>query len=132
MPPRHRPAAYRRHRQRRHRAVPHRAAVHVGQSLPRSSDQLAPIARAGCGRRQAGTFRTLDIGGDKALPYMEAVIEEIPRSVGARSGSGSTGRAVARQIRACCGPAAAAHCASCPDDSEVAEFDAAKAIVGAS
>src|SRR3977135_2720177 len=51
----------------------------VGQSLPRSSDQLAlyRTVRAGPGAKPV-TFRTLDIGGDKALPYMEAVIEENP------------------------------------------------------
>src|SRR5213082_1925204 len=51
----------------------------VGQSLPRSSDQLA-LYRAvldAAGPKPV-TFRTLDIGGDKALPYMETVIEENP------------------------------------------------------
>ena len=46
----------------------------VGQSLPRSSDQLA-LYRAvldAAGAKPV-TFRTLDIGGDKALPYMETV-----------------------------------------------------------
>ncbi len=51
----------------------------VGQSLPRTSDQLA-LYRAvldAAGPKPV-TFRTLDIGGDKALPYMETVIEENP------------------------------------------------------
>src|SRR6187397_219013 len=49
----------------------------VGQSLPRTSDQLA-LYRAvldAAGSKPV-TFRTLDIGGDKALPYMETVVEE--------------------------------------------------------
>ena len=51
----------------------------VGQSLPRSSDQLALYRTVldAAGSKPV-TFRTLDIGGDKALPYMETVIEENP------------------------------------------------------
>ncbi|MGY4456231.1 signal transduction protein with GAF and PtsI domain [Bradyrhizobium sp. LB13.1] len=51
----------------------------VGQSLPRTSDQLALYRTVldAAGTKPV-TFRTLDIGGDKALPYMEAVIEENP------------------------------------------------------
>src|SRR5947207_5112848 len=51
----------------------------VGQSLPRTSDQLA-LYRAvldAAGHRPV-TFRTLDIGGDKVLPYMRNVEEENP------------------------------------------------------
>jgi phosphoenolpyruvate-protein kinase (PTS system EI component) len=48
------------------------------------------------------TFRTLDIGGDKVLPYLRSVEEENPRSAGARSGSRWIGRA-------CC----ARRCARC-------------------
>src|SRR4029078_2627896 len=49
----------------------------VGQTLPRSSDQLALYRTVldAAGTKPV-TFRTLDIGGDKALPYMETVIEE--------------------------------------------------------
>src|ERR1700750_2702958 len=51
----------------------------VGTSLPRSTDQLqlyrAVLDAAG---PKPVTFRTLDIGGDKALPYMEAGTEENP------------------------------------------------------
>ena len=51
----------------------------VGTSLPRSTDQLqlyrAVLDAAG---PKPVTFRTLDIGGDKALPYMETVTEENP------------------------------------------------------
>ncbi len=39
------------------------------------------------------TIRTLDIGGDKVLPYMKALEEENPPSAGGRSASASTGRA---------------------------------------
>src|SRR5207245_8745770 len=51
----------------------------VGQSLPRSSDQLALYRTVldAAGSKPV-TFRTLDIGGDKALPYMETVVEENP------------------------------------------------------
>ena len=51
----------------------------VGQSLPRTSEQLslyrAVLDAAG---NKPVTFRTLDIGGDKALPYMETIVEENP------------------------------------------------------
>src|SRR6187397_2628392 len=49
----------------------------VGQSLPRTSDQLALYRTVldAAGSKPV-TFRTLDIGGDKALPYMETVVEE--------------------------------------------------------
>jgi phosphotransferase system, enzyme I, PtsP len=50
------------------------------------------------------TFRTLDIGGDKVLPYMRKIEEETRRSAGARSGSASTGPA-------CCAPSCARCCA---------------------
>jgi phosphotransferase system enzyme I (PtsP) len=51
----------------------------VSQSLPRSTDQLALYRTVldAAGDKPV-TFRTLDIGGDKALPYMETVIEENP------------------------------------------------------
>jgi len=51
----------------------------VGQSLPRTSEQLA-LYRAvldAAGKKPV-TFRTLDIGGDKALPYMDTITEENP------------------------------------------------------
>jgi phosphotransferase system enzyme I (PtsP) len=51
----------------------------VGQSLPRTSDQLA-LYRAvldAAGTKPV-TFRTLDIGGDKVLPYMRNEQEENP------------------------------------------------------
>jgi phosphotransferase system enzyme I (PtsP) len=51
----------------------------VGNALPRSNEQLA-LYRAvldAAGDKPV-TFRTLDIGGDKALPYLETVVEENP------------------------------------------------------
>ncbi len=51
----------------------------VGHSLPRTAEQLAlyrAVLDAAGGRPV--TFRTLDIGGDKALPYLETVAEENP------------------------------------------------------
>src|SRR5213079_819446 len=51
----------------------------VSPSLPRTSDQLALYRTVldAAGSKPV-TFRTLDIGGDKALPYMETVVEENP------------------------------------------------------
>ncbi len=51
----------------------------VGQSLPRSSDQLALYRTVldAAGSKPV-TFRTLDIGGDKVLPYFRAAEEENP------------------------------------------------------
>lgn len=51
----------------------------VGQSLPRASEQLSLYRTVldAAGDKPV-TFRTLDIGGDKALPYMDTVAEENP------------------------------------------------------
>jgi phosphotransferase system enzyme I (PtsP) len=51
----------------------------VGQALPRASEQLSLYRTVldAAGDRPV-TFRTLDIGGDKALPYMDTVAEENP------------------------------------------------------
>src|SRR6266550_4701016 len=104
----------------------------VGQSLPRSSDQLA-LYRAvldAAGPKPV-TFRTLDIGGDKALPYMETVIEENPalgwRAI--RLGLDRPGL-LRGQIRALlrAGGSRALRIMF-PMISEVAEFDQAKGIV---
>src|SRR5712675_2392830 len=104
----------------------------VGQSLPRSSDQLA-LYRAvldAAGPKPV-TFRTLDIGGDKALPYMETVIEENPalgwRAI--RLGLDRPGL-LRGQIRALlrAGGGRALRLMF-PMITEVAEFDSAKAIV---
>jgi phosphotransferase system enzyme I (PtsP) len=51
----------------------------VGHSLPRTAEQLALYRTVldTAGKRPV-TFRTLDIGGDKALPYLDTVVEENP------------------------------------------------------
>jgi phosphotransferase system enzyme I (PtsP) len=51
----------------------------VGEALPRSNEQLALYRTVldAAGDKPV-TFRTLDIGGDKALPYLESVVEENP------------------------------------------------------
>src|SRR5438876_843025 len=104
----------------------------VGQSLPRSSDQLALYRTVldAAGTKPV-TFRTLDIGGDKALPYMEAVIEENPalgwRAI--RLGLDRPGL-LRGQIRALLRAGGGrALKIMFPMISEVAEFDQAKAIV---
>ncbi|MGH6702484.1 MAG: phosphoenolpyruvate--protein phosphotransferase, partial [Bradyrhizobium sp.] len=104
----------------------------VGQSLPRTSDQLALYRTVldAAGSKPV-TFRTLDIGGDKALPYMETVIEENPalgwRAI--RLGLDRPGL-LRGQIRALlrAGGGRALRIMF-PMVSEVAEFDLAKAIV---
>ena len=65
----------RRDRRRRHRPLPHRAAVHAARRLSRPSRQQAALYRRvleHAGDRPV-TFRTLDIGGDKLLPYMSEI-----------------------------------------------------------
>ncbi|MGY3287693.1 phosphotransferase system enzyme I (PtsP) [Bradyrhizobium sp. LM3.6] len=104
----------------------------VGQSLPRTSDQLALYRTVldAAGTKPV-TFRTLDIGGDKALPYMEAVIEENPalgwRAI--RLGLDRPGL-LRGQIRALlrAGGGRALRIMF-PMISEVGEFDSAKALV---
>ncbi len=104
----------------------------VGQSLPRTSDQLALYRTVldAAGPKPV-TFRTLDIGGDKALPYMEAVIEENPalgwRAI--RLGLDRPGL-LRGQIRALlrAGGGRALRIMF-PMISEVGEFDSAKALV---
>ena len=60
------------------------------------------------------TFRTLDIGGDKILPYMPRLEEENPRSAGGPSASGSTARrCCAPSSGPCSAPAPDASCGSC-------------------
>ncbi len=51
----------------------------VGQALPRASEQLSLYRTVldAAGDKPV-TFRTLDIGGDKALPYMDTITEENP------------------------------------------------------
>ena len=75
-----RPAAYRGYRRGRHRPVPHRIAVHGGAIRCRapasSSRSIAPCSTPP--DEKPVTFRTLDIGGDKVLPYMRNIEEENP------------------------------------------------------
>ena len=104
----------------------------VGQSLPRTTDQLALYRTVldAAGNKPV-TFRTLDIGGDKALPYMETVIEENPalgwRAI--RLGLDRPGL-LRGQIRALLRAGGGRSLKIMfPMISEVAEFDAAKAIV---
>ena len=104
----------------------------IGHSLPRSSDQLA-LYRAvldAAGPKPV-TFRTLDIGGDKALPYMETVVEENPalgwRAI--RLGLDRPGL-LRSQIRALLRAGGGRSLRIMfPMISEVAEFDSAKVIV---
>jgi phosphotransferase system enzyme I (PtsP) len=104
----------------------------VGQSLPRSVEQLslyrAVLDAAG---KKPVTFRTLDIGGDKALPYMETVIEENPalgwRAI--RLGLDRPGL-LRGQIRALLRAGGGrALKIMFPMISEIAEFDQAKLLV---
>lgn len=51
----------------------------VSPSLPRTSEQLSLYRTVlNAAGTKPVTFRTLDIGGDKALPYMDTVVEENP------------------------------------------------------
>ena len=111
-----RPAAHRRDRRRRHRPVPHRTAVHGGGRrcrAPASSFSLYRAVLDAAGDRPV-TFRTLDIGGDKVLPYMRVEEEENPalgwRAI--RLGLDRPGL-LRSQIRALLGPRPDASCASC-------------------
>ncbi len=110
-----RPAAHRRYRRRRHRPVPHRAAIHGGAEFPASSEQYtlyrAVLDAAG---DKPVTFRTLDIGGDKVLPYMRNVEEENPALGWRAIRLGSIGPACcAHNCAPCCGRPAAARSRSC-------------------
>jgi phosphotransferase system enzyme I (PtsP) len=104
----------------------------IGQNLPRTSEQLALYRTVldAAGDKPV-TFRTLDIGGDKALPYMEAAAEENPalgwRAI--RLGLDRPGL-LRGQIRALlrAGGGRALRIMF-PMIAEVAEFDQAKAIV---
>ena len=104
----------------------------VSPSLPRSSDQLALYRTVldAAGEKPV-TFRTLDIGGDKALPYMETVVEENP-ALGWRAirlgldRPGLLRGQVRALLRAGGGRALKI---MFPMISDVTEFDQAKAIV---
>lgn len=104
----------------------------VGQALPRSKEQLALYRSVldAAGSKPV-TFRTLDIGGDKALPYMDTVVEENPalgwRAI--RLGLDRPGL-LRSQIRALLRAAGGrALRIMFPMISVVSEFDQAKAIV---
>ena len=85
----------------------------VADTLPRTGEQLALYRTVldAAGKRPV-TFRTLDIGGDKVLPYMRNVEEENPalgwRAI--RLGLDRPGL-LRSQVRACCAPPAGANCA---------------------
>lgn len=104
----------------------------VGQALPRSNEQLALYRSVldAAGKKPV-TFRTLDIGGDKALPYMDTVVEENPalgwRAI--RLGLDRPGL-LRSQIRALLRAASGrAVRIMFPMISVVSEFDQAKSIV---
>ena len=84
-------------------------------AFPDVAEQTAFYRRA---YEQAGerpiVFRTLDIGGDKVLPYLAARPPRTTRRwAGARSASGSTGRrCCGSNCGRCCAPPAAATCTS--------------------
>jgi phosphotransferase system enzyme I (PtsP) len=63
-----------------HRPVPHRTAVH--DRLDHAQGRRAGKSLPQCAAMQAGgkpvTFRTLDIGGDKVVPYFRSAEEENP------------------------------------------------------
>jgi len=104
----------------------------VGQSLPRTSEQLA-LYRAvldAAGDKPV-TFRTLDIGGDKALPYMDTIVEENPalgwRAI--RLGLDRPGL-LRGQIRALLRAASGRYLrVMFPMISQVDEFDQAKLVI---
>jgi phosphotransferase system enzyme I (PtsP) len=104
----------------------------VSPSLPRTSEQLALYRTVldAAGTKPV-TFRTLDIGGDKALPYMDTVVEENPalgwRAI--RLGLDRPGL-LRGQIRALLRAASGrALRIMFPMISEVAEYDQAKAMI---
>jgi phosphotransferase system enzyme I (PtsP) len=104
----------------------------VSPSLPRTSEQLALYRTVldAAGDKPV-TFRTLDIGGDKALPYMDTIVEENPalgwRAI--RLGLDRPGL-LRGQIRALLRAAAGRSLRIMfPMVSEVREFDQAKTMV---
>src|SRR5690242_3966304 len=104
----------------------------VADTLPRTGEQLSLYRTVlDVAGPKPVTFRTLDIGGDKALPYMETVIEENPalgwRAI--RLGLDRPGL-LRSQVRALLRAAGGRSLRIMfPMVSEVAEFDAAKSIV---
>jgi phosphotransferase system enzyme I (PtsP) len=104
----------------------------VSPSLPRTSEQLALYRTVlNAAGTKPVTFRTLDIGGDKALPYMDTVVEENPalgwRAI--RLGLDRPGL-LRGQIRALLRAASGrALRIMFPMVSQVDEFDQAKAMI---
>ncbi|MCZ8314214.1 phosphoenolpyruvate--protein phosphotransferase [Phreatobacter sp.] len=104
----------------------------VANALPRTAEQLDLYRKVldAAGERPV-TFRTLDIGGDKVLPYMEVIQEENPamgwRAI--RLGLDRPGL-LRSQVRAMLRAAAGREIRIMfPMIAAVEEFDAAKAIV---
>ena len=104
-------------RRRRHRAVPHRDAVDDARHLSRRST-TRPSSTAACSSRRAdgrSSFRTLDIGGDKMLPYLPHAAEENPamgwRAI--RIGARPAGDAAPAAARPAARRRRAAICGSC-------------------
>jgi len=104
----------------------------VANALPRTAEQLDLYRKVldAAGDRPV-TFRTLDIGGDKVLPYMEVIQEENPamgwRAI--RLGLDRPGL-LRSQVRAMLRAAAGREIRIMfPMIAAVEEFDAAKAIV---
>ncbi|HEY4205124.1 MAG TPA: phosphoenolpyruvate--protein phosphotransferase, partial [Xanthobacteraceae bacterium] len=104
----------------------------VGQSLPRTSEQLALYRSVlDAANDKPVTFRTLDIGGDKALPYMDTVVEENPALGWRAIRLGLDRPALLRgQIRALLRAGGGRSLKIMfPMISEIAEFDEAKLLV---
>ena len=104
----------------------------VSTSLPRTSEQLALYRTVldAAGDKPV-TFRTLDIGGDKALPYMDTITEENPalgwRAI--RLGLDRPGL-LRGQIRALLRAASGRYLrVMFPMISQVDEFDQAKLVI---
>ena len=88
----------------------------VAAELPRTAEQLRLYRQVlDAAEDRPVTFRTLDIGGDKVLPYMRFDEKRrTRRSASARSGSASTGPGCCAPRSARCSmPRPSASCASC-------------------
>ncbi len=86
----------------------------IAATMPKMNEQRAFYASvmAAAGNRPV-TFRTLDIGGDKVLPYMRTAEEENPAMGWRAIRLASIGRGLLGvQLRASSAPAPGANCAS--------------------
>ncbi len=86
----------------------------VASALPRTSEQYKLYkAVLDAANGKPVTFRTLDIGGDKVLPYLRNVVEENPalgwRAI--RIGARPAGAAAHASCARCCAPPPGASCA---------------------